>query len=174
MHTVRAGGIPGIAHKDLAAQIGAGGQHHALCGVLAVELGNDALHMALLHLKAHYLGLMDGKAGGKLQCVLHVFVVAFAVGLHPQCVHRRALALVQHPTLQVGGIRRQTHHTAKGIQFTHQRSFCSATDAGIAGHIADGVQTHGKHGGPGAQCGGGVGRFDAGMPGTNDDHIIIS
>ena len=31
MHTVRAGGIPGIAHKDLAAQIGAGGQHHALC-----------------------------------------------------------------------------------------------------------------------------------------------
>ena len=58
---------------------------------------------------------MDGKAGSKLQCVLHVFVVAFAVGLYPQCVHRRALALVQHPALQVGGIRRQTHHAAKGI-----------------------------------------------------------
>ena len=43
VHAVRAGGIPGIAHKDLAAQIGAGGQHHALCGVLAVELGNDCL-----------------------------------------------------------------------------------------------------------------------------------
>ena len=115
VHAVRAGGIPGIAHKDLAAQIRAGGQHHALCGVLAVELGNDALHPAVFHLKAHHLGLMDGKAGGKLQCVLHVFVVAFAVGLHPQCVHRRALALVQHPALQVGGIRRQTHHAAKGI-----------------------------------------------------------
>ena len=115
MHAVRAGGIPGIAHKDLAAQIGTGSQHHALCGVLAIELGNDALHPAVFHLKAHHLGLMDGKAGGKLQCVLHVFVVAFAVGLHPQCVHRRALALVQHPTLQVGGIRRQTHHAAKGI-----------------------------------------------------------
>ena len=108
-------GQTGSLHKDLAAQIGAGGQHHALCGVLAVELGNDALHPAVFHLKAHHLGLMDGKAGGKLQCVLHVFVVAFAVGLHPQCVHRRALALVQHPTLQVGGIRRQTHHAAKGI-----------------------------------------------------------
>ena len=65
VHAVRAGGIPGIAHKDLAAQIGAGGQHHALCGVLAVELGNDALHPAVFHLKAHHLGLMDGKAGGR-------------------------------------------------------------------------------------------------------------
>ena len=64
VHAVRAGGIPGIAHKDLAAQIGAGGQHHALCGVLAVELGNDALHPAVFHLKAHHLGLMDGKGPG--------------------------------------------------------------------------------------------------------------
>ena len=141
---------------------------------IAVELGNDALHPAVFHLKAHHLGLMDGKAGGKLQCVLHVFVVAFAVGLHPQCVHRRALALVQHPALQVGGIRRQTHHAAKGIQFTHQRSFCSAADAGVAGHIADGVQTHGEHGGLCAQCSGGVSRLDAGMPGTDHDDIIIS
>ena len=42
------------------------------------------------------------------------------------------------------------------------------------GHIADGVQTHGEHGGPGAQCGSGVGRFDAGMPGTDHNDIIIS
>ena len=29
------------------------------------------------------------------------------------------------------------------IQFAYQRAFCRAADAGIAGHIADGIQTHG-------------------------------
>ena len=174
VHAVRAGRIPRIAHKNFAAEVRTGGQHHALCGVLAVELGNDALHPAVFHLKAHHLGLMDGKAGREFKGVLHVFVVALAVGLNAQGMNGRAFALVQHPALQVGGIRRQTHHAAKGIQFTHQRSFCSAADAGIAGHIADGVQTHGKDGRFCAQHSSCMGGFDARMAGADDDDIIIS
>ena len=174
MHPVRAGGIPGIAHKNFAAQIRAGGQHHTLGAVLAVQLGDHALHMALLHLKAHYLGLMDGQTRGQFQRVLHVFVVALAVGLHPQGVYGRAFALVEHPALQIGGVRRQTHHTAQGIQLPHQRSLCGAADAGVAGHIADGIQAHGEHGGLRTQHSRRVGRFDAGMTGTNDNDVIVS
>ena len=106
--------------------------------------------------------------------MFHVFVVTLAVSLHPQCVHCRAFALVEHPALQIGGIGCQTHHTAESIQFAYQRSFCRAADAGIAGHIADGVQTHGKHSCLCTQRRSGMGGFDTGMTGTDDDDIIIS
>ena len=174
VHPIRAGGIPRIAHKNFAAEVRTGGKHHALGGVLAVQLGDNALHMTVLDFQRHYLGLMDGKPRGLFQRVLHVFVVAAAVGLHPQCVHGRALALVQHPALQIGGVCRQTHHTAQRVHLPHQRALGGAANAGIAGHIADGVQTHGKDGRFCAQHSSCVGGFDARMTGANDDDIIIS
>ena len=174
MHPVRAGGIPCITHKNFAAQIRAGGNDHALGAVFAVQLGHDALHTAVLGLNAHDLCLMDGKAGRQLKGVLHIFVVALAVGLHTQGVDSRAFAPVEHPALQIGGIRSKAHHAAQCIQFTYQRAFCSAANAGIAGHVANGIQTHGKHGRFRAQCRGGVGGFDAGVTGTDDDDVIIS
>ena len=115
MHAIRAGRIPRIAHENFAAEVRAGGQHHALGGVFAVQLGDNTLHMAVFHFQRHHLGLMDGQTRSLFQRVLHVFVVAAAVGLHPQCVHGGALALVQHPALQIGGVCRQTHHTAQCI-----------------------------------------------------------
>ncbi len=47
--------------------------------------------------------------------MLHIFMVALAVGLHTQGVHRRAFALVEHPALQIGGICSKAHHAAKRI-----------------------------------------------------------
>ena len=174
VHAVRAGGIPCIAHKNFAAEVRTGGKHHALGGVFAVQLGDNALHMTVFHFQRHYLSLMDGQTRGLFQRVLHVFVVAAAVGLHPQCVHGGAFALVQHPALQVGGICRQTHHAAQRVHLPHQRALGSATNAGVAGHIADGVQTHGKDGRFCAQHSSCVGGFDARMASANDDDIIIS
>ena len=174
VHPIRAGRIPRIAHKNFAAEVRAGGQHHALGGVFAVQLGDNALHMAVLHFQRHHLGLMDGQTRGLFQRVLHVFVVAAAVGLHPQCVHGGAFALVQHPALQVGGVCRQTHHAAQRVHLPHQRSLGSAANAGVTGHIADGVQTHGKDGGFCAQHSSCMGGFDARMASANDDDIIFS
>ena len=68
----------------------------------------------------------------------------------------------------------QAHHTAKSVQFTHQRTFCSSTNAGVTGHIADGIQTHGKDCRLCPQRGGGMGCLNAGMARTNDDDVIIS
>ena len=174
VHAVRAGSIPRIAHKNFAAEVRAGGQHHALGGVFAVQLGDNALHMAVLHFQRHHLGLMDGQTRGLFQRVLHVFVVAAAVGLHPQRVHGGAFALVQHPALQIGGICRQTHHAAQRVHLPHQRALGGAANAGVAGHIADGVQTHGKDGCFCAQHSSCMGGFDARMASADDDDIIIS
>ena len=174
VHPVRAGGVPCITHKNFAAKVRAGSNDHALGAVFPVQLGHDALHTAVLGLDAHHLCLMDGKAGREFQCMLHIFMVALAVGLHTQGVDSRAFAPVEHPALQIGGIRSKAHHAAQCIQFTYQRAFCSAANAGVAGHVANGIQTHGKHGRFRAQCGGGVGGFNAGVTGTDDDDVIIS
>ena len=115
VHPVRAGSIPRITDKNFTTQIGTRGNDHTLCAVLPVQLGHHALDMAVLHLNAHHLGLMDGKAGCEFKGVLHIFVVALAVGLNAQGMNGRAFALVQHPALQVGGIRRKAHHTAQRI-----------------------------------------------------------
>ena len=174
VHAVRARRIPRIAHKNFAAEVRAGGQHHALGGVFAVQLGDNALHMAVFHFQRHHLSLMDGQPRGLFQRVLHVFVVAAAVGLHPQCVHGGAFALVQHPALQIGGVCRQTHHAAQRVHLPHQRALGGAADAGVAGHIADGIQTHGKDGRFCAQHSSCVGGFDARMASADDDDIIFS
>ena len=65
-------------------------------------------------------------------------------------------------------------HAAKRIQFTYQRAFCRAANAGVAGHVANGIQTHGKDCRLCPQRGGGVGCLNAGMARTNDDDVIIS
>ena len=115
VHPVRAGGVPRIAHKNFAAKVRAGGNDHAFGAVFPVQLGHNALHTAVLGLDAHNLSLMDGKAGCQLKGMLHIFMVALAVGLHTQGVHRRAFALVEHPALQIGGICSKAHHAAKRI-----------------------------------------------------------
>ena len=94
--------------------------------------------------------------------------------MHPQRVHGGAFALVQHPALQIGGVCRQTHHAAQRVHLPHQRALGGAADAGVAGHIADGVQTHGKDSRFCAQYSSCVGGFDARMAGADDDDIIIS
>ena len=73
--------------------------NHALCAILPVQLGNDALHMAVLHLDGNDLRLMDGQPRRQLKGVLHIFMVALAVGLDAQSVDSGTFALVEHPAL---------------------------------------------------------------------------
>ena len=174
VHSVRAGGIPRIAHKDLAAEVGARGDDHTFGPILAVQLGHNPLHMAVLHLDGDDLRLMDGQTRRQFQRMFHIFVVALAVGLDAQRMDRRALALVQHPALQIGGVRRQAHHAAESIQFTYQRPFCGPANAGVAGHIADGIQAHGEHRRLRAQRCSRMGRFNARMACADHNDVIIS
>ena len=99
VHPVGAGGVPCIAHKNFSAKVGAGGDDHALCAILPVQLGDDALHMAVLHLDGNDFRLMDSQPRRQLKGVLHIFMIALAVGLDAQSVDSGAFALVEHPAL---------------------------------------------------------------------------
>ena len=174
MHPIRAGRIPCVADKNFAAQIRAGRNDHTLCAVLTVQLGHDALDVPILDLDRDDLCLMDGKPGRQLQRMFHIFVIPLAVGLDPQGMDCRAFALVEHPALQIGRIGGQTHHAAQCIQLPDQRSLGRSANAGIAGHIADGIQTHGEHRRFCAQRCGSVGGFNARMARADHDDVIIS
>ena len=99
VHPVGAGGVPCIAHENFSAEVGAGGDDHALCAILPVQLGDDALHMAVLHLDGNDFRLMDSQPRRQLKGVLHIFMIALAVGLDAQSVDSGAFALVEHPAL---------------------------------------------------------------------------
>ena len=99
-------------------------------------------------------------------------MVALAVALQAQAVHGGALAEIQHPALQHGGIGRLGHLAAQGIQLPDKVALGGAADAGIAGHIADGIQRDGEDDGAAAQTGGGEGGFDAGVARADDGDIV--
>ena len=171
---VRPAGIVRPAHKNFAAQVGAGGNDHALRPVVPVQTGAHPGDMAVLRQNVGHLGLFQFQAGGALQKPLHIVVIPPPVGLHPQAVHRRALAPVEHPALQIGGVRRQPHHPAQRVHLPHQVALGGAADAGVAGHVADAVQAQGEQPGARAQHRRRVGGLDAGVARADHDHVKIS
>ena len=174
MLAVGAAGIVGLAHKDAAAQGGAGGNDHTLAGIVAVQIGVDAGDVAVPDFQAHDLGLVNVQVGGQLQRMLHVDMVTLAVGLHPQTVHRGTLAPVEHPALQKGGVGGNAHQAAQGVDLPHQVALGGAADGGVAGHVADKVQRQCKDGGLCAQRCRRMGGFDAGVAGTDYNYVVTA
>ena len=172
--TVGAAVVVGFAHKDAPAQGGAGGNDTGLAAVVAAQRREDAHDLAVLHIHAHHLGLVNVQILGLFQGVFHPHVVPFAVGLYPQAVHGGTFAPVEHPALQKGGVRPQAHQAAQGVHLPHQMPLGRAADGRVAGHVADKVQCQGEHGGFGAQHRRRMGGFDARVARAHHDHVIVS
>ena len=166
--------IVGIPHKDAPAQVGAGGNDDGLAGVVAVQVREHAADLAVLHVHADDLALVDVEVGGLLQRVLHPDVVALAVCLHAQTVYGGAFAAVEHPALQVGGVCGQTHQPAERIDLPHKMPLGCAADGRVARHIADEIQRQRKHRGPCPQPCRRMRRLDPRMPRTDDDDVVAS
>ena len=166
--------IVGVAHKDAPAQVGAGGNDDGLAGVVAVQVREHAADLAVLHVHADDLALVDVEVGGLLQRVLHPDVVALAVCLHAQTVYGGAFAAVEHPALQVGGVCGQTHQPAERIDLPHKMPLGRAADGRVARHIADEIQRQRKHRGPCPQPCRRMRRLDPRMPRTDDDDVVGS
>ena len=132
--------IVGIADENAAAQVGAGGHDDGLAAVVAVQISVHTADLAVLYIHADDLTLVDIEVGGLFQRVFHPDMVAFAVGLHAQAVYGGAFAAVQHPALQVGGVRGNAHQPAQGIDLADEMALGRAADGRIAGHIADKIQ----------------------------------
>ena len=105
-----------------------------------MQVREHAADLAVLHVHADDLALVDVEVGGLLQRVFHPDVVALAVCLHAQTVYGGAFAAVEHPALQVGGVCGQTHQTAERIDLPHKMPLGRAADGRVARHIADEIQ----------------------------------
>ena len=107
------------------------------------------------------------------QNVLHISVVAFAVCLYALGVHRRALAEVQRAGLESDVVRRSAHFAAQCVDFKHQVPLCRAADGGVAGHVGDRLQGHGKKNGVHAETCGGKRRLNAGVTRADDNDFCV-
>ena len=171
---VRTGGIAGLSHKDAASQIGAGGDDHGLGAVEGPQPGDNAGDAAVFHGDVGDLGLLKFQIFAAFQEMFHVFVVALAVGLHPQGMDRRAFAQIEHPALEKGGVGGHGHDAPQSVDLPHQMTLGGATDGGVTGQVGHPVQGKGKQGGFGSQLGGGMGCLDAGMACADHHHFIIA
>ena len=174
MGAVGAAVIVGIAHKNAAAQIGAGRNHDRPAGIVGVQVGVNAADLPVLHINADDLSLMDIKVGGLFQRVLHPDMVSLAVSLYPQAVYGRAFAAVEHPALQVGRIGGKAHQAAQCIDLAHKMPLGRAADGRVAGHIADEIQRQREHRRPCPQPCRRVGSLYSRMPRPDHDDIVGS
>ena len=106
--------------------------------------------------------------------MLHDLLVPPPVRLGPEAVDRGALAPVQEPVLDAGGVRRPGHLAPQGVQLPDQVALAGAADGRVAGHVAHRVQVDGKTDGLPPQPGRGQGCLDAGVAGADDRNIIFS
>ena len=175
VHPVR----PHVAHhlsgKGLGAQKGAGGKDDSFTVIPGAAHQTDAPDGALgagEHLGAFSLGQVQMFAA--LQRPTHIGPVGHPVGLGPGGVDRGALAPVEHPELQAGGVCRPGHLAAQSVDLPHQLPLGGAADGGVAGHIADALQRGAQAQNPAAQPGGGQGRLDARVSRAHHHDVILS
>ena len=174
VHTVRAGGLNGLAGDDGAVQIGAGGDDHGFCVINGAKAGLYAGDLATVCKNLHDLRLLQLQIVLQFQGVLHILLILPPVALGAQRMNSRAFALVQHPILDTGEVSRKTHLTAQRIQLPDQMALACAADGRVAGHIAHRVQIDGKNDGVKSQPGSGQRRFNACVAGADDSYITFS
>ena len=109
--------------------------------------------------------------GGLPDRRLHGRGVKLAIGLGARAADSRTLAPVQHPKLDAAGIGDPAHQTVQGIDLADQMTLAETANGGIAGHRADGGETMGHQGGPGAHPRSGARGFTAGMAAADHDDV---
>ena len=104
---------------------------------------------------------------------LDFLLIGLFVGLGPGAVHGRALAAIEQPELNAGGIDGPAHQAAQGVDFADDLPLGHAADGRIAAHLADGIEIRGQQRRAGSQARRGRGRFRAGMAGADHHHVEV-
>ena len=173
-HTVRAGGNGAVARDDAAVQIGPRRDDAGADTVDRAQLGDDTADGAVFCQNLGDGGLLQVQIGFPLQKMLHMLLVAPAVGLGPERVDGGTLAPVEHPVLDAAGVGGLCHFAAQSVQFPDQMALAGAADGGIAGHIAHRVEIDGEYDGAKAQPGSGETGLNAGVTGADHSNVIGS
>src|SRR5690606_23193851 len=132
------------ADVDLAAEEGAGTEHHGLGEKANAGLGDGA---------ANALALNDQVVDGLLENtqIRLIFenradcrLVQNPIGLGAGGAHRRALARIQDSELDAAAIGRGGHGTAERIDFLDQVAFADAADGRVARHLPQSLDVVGQ------------------------------
>src|SRR5690606_19389696 len=108
----------------------------------------------------------DLKAGLLGKGGLHGKLVELAVGLCPWSAHGSALAAIEQPELDAGGICHPSHQAIQRVDLTYQMPLAQAADRRIARHGADGCSLQRDESRACAIARGCAGRLATGMPAT--------
>ena len=79
-------------------------------------------------------------------------------------MHRRTLAEIERSALQCHEVSRPSHLAAESIYLIYEVSLRSSSDRGVAGHICDRIEAHGKQHRADPHSRRGKCRLDSGMP----------
>ena len=119
------------------------------------------------------IALEEVDIGLLFQFELGPVLIGFLVTLSPGCADAGALVGVQHAKLDRRRIGVDGHEATQGIDFTNHMAFGEATDRRVARHLSNGVEVLGEHQGLAAETRRSHGRFDAGMPGSDNKDIVM-
>ena len=101
----------------------------------------------------------------------HPALVGIFVDLGAESPHRRPLARIEPPDLEVSRVGRPPHLAAQGIDLLDQMALGGAADRGIAGHPGDVAQIQEDQPRAGAHARAGQGRFAPRMPSAHHQQI---
>ena len=105
------------------------------------------------------------------QHVLHRRPVELPVRLRPRTPDRRTLAPVEHPELDAGPVRGQTHDPVERVDLPDQMSLAETADRGVARHGADRRERLRHQGGRCTHPRRGRSRLGAGVAAAHHDHV---
>ena len=100
-------------------------------------------------------------------------LVGLLVALRAWRPNGRSFLGVEHPELQAGHIGRLAHLAAQRVNLASEMAFGQSADGRIAGHLADGVGIDGQQQRRATHPRRGQRRFDSGMAGPDDNHVIF-
>jgi len=137
-----------------------------------VVRGYEGDDRAVVEEKAARLGFDHGQIGGLADQRLHRPAVELAIGLGARALHGGALAPIEHPELNPGGVGGARHQPVEGVDFAHQMALAEPADRGVARHRADRFALLRHQRRACAEARRRRGRFAAGVTATNDDDVV--
>ena len=95
------------------------------------------------------------------------------VGLRTRTPHSRPLRTIEHTELYRGSVSDDAHHTAQGVNLTHNLPLCDAPHGRVATHLGNLVHVHSHQERPCPQPCGGMCGLTPGVAGTHHYYVEI-
>ena len=136
------------------------------------EIGFHACRDVVFYEQPRDIALLEIEVRLFLENGLHAELIRFLVTLGSRRADAWPFPCIEHPELDAGGIRIESHGASKRVDLAHHVALCESAHRGVARHLANGVGVLSEH-----QCFAAKPRrchcrFDSRMARADDDHVI--